>query len=235
MNSTAMLYQTRKCSGIVAGLPVGWIGQIVPNGTASSDEVAALVADQTRQSVSDVVYTNAKTGEAVRRLLRSGKCVNLDWVAFQIALTGAFERVDSGFDPDRNSLVVRAHARQFLRDCLADIVPRNATNGLKASIQSVIDSAAKAEGVITTSTVYVAGLNILVGDAPDEGVWLMSKNGDIAATPEIAANDASTMDLSFGELPPDGNYVLVIKARSGASSDFAPAIAKRNVAVQVNA
>ena len=231
MNTAAMLYQTRKCAGIGTASPKGWIGHILTNGTASAEEVAAIVAADTRQSVSDVVYTNSKTGEAVRRILREGRNVNLDWVSFVITLTGAFESLDDGFERGRNSLMIRAHARQFLRDCLADIVPRNVTNGLRATIQSVIDSAAQSEGTITTATVYVAGINILVGDNPDEGVWLVAKDGSIAATPAITANDASTMDLQFDELPPDGDYTLVVKARSGASTDYAPAIAKRNVAV----
>ena len=230
--NTTVLYQTRKCAGVVEHNPQKWIGQIITNGTASPEAVAALVAESTRQSVSDVMYTNTKTGEAVRRLLREGWNVNLDWVAFIIALTGSFQSVDDGFDPARNALVVRAHARPFLRDCLASVTPRNATGGLKASIQSVIDSAAQSEGTITTTTVYVAGLNILVDGNPDEGVWLVAKDGAIAATPTIVANDASTMDLAFAALPADGDYTLVVKARSGASTDYAPAVARRNVTVR---
>ena len=230
--NTAMLYQTRRCAGVVEPNPQKWIGQVLTNGTASSEEVAALVAENTRQSISDVMYTNTKTGEAIRMLLRAGRNVNLDWVAFTIALTGSFLSVDDGFAPGRNALMVRAHARPFLRDCLASVTPRNATGGLKASIQSVIDSAAQSEGTITTTTVYVAGLNIHVDDNPDEGVWLVTKDGTIVATPTIVANDATTMDLAFAALPDDGSYTLVIKARSGASVDYAPAVARRGVTVR---
>ena len=228
-----MNFQTRRCAGLLVGDEPKWQGMPIINGSASAEEVAALVAEQTHQTVSDVMYTNTKTGEAVRWLLRSGRAVNLDWVAFTIALTGPFKSLNDGFEPGRNALVVRAHARQFIRDCLMDITPRNVTNGLKATIQSVIDSAAQSEGTITTTTVYVAGLNILVDEsASEEGVWLVKKDGTIAAIPTITANDASTMDLAFGELPPDGDYTLVVKARSGASTDYAPATAKRNVTVR---
>lgn len=226
-----IMFYTRKCKGVAIGDTPTWQGFAYANGTASPEEVAAAVAEGTRQSVSDVMYTNTKTGEAIRTILRSGRNVSLDWVAFVIALTGSFERLDSDFDADRNSLVVRAHARPFLRDCLADIIPRNVTNGLVAAVQSVIDSTASAEGIIRTSAVYVAGYNILVGDAPDEGVWLVAKDGTIAATPAIVANNAATMNLEFAELPEDGTYTLLVKARSGASLDFAPATAKRVVTV----
>ena len=227
-----MLFQTRKSRWAAAGSTPLWQGFVYTNGTASPEEVAALVASETRQTVSDVMYTNTKTAEAVRLLLRGGQNVNLDWIAFTIALTGSFQSVDDGFDPARNALVVRAHARQFFKDCFASVTPRNVTGGLKAVIQSVIDSAAQSEGTITTATVYVAGLNILVGGNPDEGVWLVAKDGTVAATPAITANDASTMDLAFAELPADGDYTLVIKARSGASTDYAPAVARRNVTVR---
>ena len=227
-----IMYRTYKYSGAASAEEAGWVGRVLLNGTASSEQVAAAVAEQTGQSVSDVMYTNTKTGEAVRALLRSGYNVSLDWIAFQIVMTGKFDSVDSQFSHDRNSLLVRTHARSFLRDCLRDVTPRNVTNGLRASIQSVIDSAAKVESVITTPTVYVAGLNILVGDASDEGVWLVAKDGAVAAVPSITANTESTMDLAFDELPQDGDYTLVVKARSGASTDFAPAVARRKVTVR---
>lgn len=229
------LFKTQRCAGPHIGEIPLWQGLISVRGTASLEEVAAIVAESTRQTVSDVVYTITKTGEAVYRLLRSGKNVNLDWVAFLIALDGSFDRLDSAFDPSRNSLVARAHSRPFLRDCLKDIVPINVTSGLKATIQSVIDKAAKVEGVISTLQAYVAGLNILVGDAPDEGVWLLAKNGSAVCTPRIVANTATTLDLEFSELPEDGEYTLMVKARSGASTDYAPATARRNITVRRNA
>ena len=232
---TSILYRTRKCAGIIPAGKAGWIGQVVSNGSATAERVAAIVAEQTRQMPSDVLYTNVKTGEAVRSLLRDGNNVNLDWVAFTISLTGAFGTVDDGFTLGRNALMVRAHCRPVLRDCLLGITPRNVTGGLRATVQSVVDGAAQAEGVITVSTVYVSGVNILVDPAnEDEGCWLVAKDGTVAATPAIVANDAATMDLSFAALPPDGEYTLVIKARSGASTDFAPAVARRNVIVNAS-
>ena len=232
MNTSTLFFRTLKCPRIMPEHSSEWVGRVITKGTASPEEVAAVVAEQTRQTVSDVIYTTTKTGEAVRTLLRSGRNVSLDWVAFQIVLTGSFDNVDSNFDPKNNSLAVRASSRRFIKDCLDGIVPRNVTNGLRSVIQSIVDSAAQAEGVITTTTVYVAGLNILVDDNPDEGVWLVADDGTVAATPTITANNASSMDLSFGELPPDGDYTLVVKARSGASTDYAPAVARRCVAVR---
>lgn len=232
---TQMLYQTWKGTELVPGASPYWIGSIILDNTATCEEVAAAVAKKMRLAASDVLYIYVKTGEAVREILQTGRNVNLDWVAFTISLTGAFDSLDDGFSLGRNALVVRAHCRPVLRDCLLGITPRNVTDGLRAAIQSVVDGTAQAECVITVSTVYVAGINILVDPAnADEGAWLMAKDGAVAATPAIVANDAATMDLSFAALPPDGEYTLVIKARSGASTDFAPAVARRNVIVKAS-
>ena len=233
---TQMLYQTQRGAELVPGAAPYWIGKVLLGSTVTPEEVAAVVATKMRLAASDVLYAYVKTGEAVREILQSGRNVNLDWVAFTIALTGAFEKANSPFTPGQNALMVRAHARAVLRDCLAGITPRNATGGLKAAILSVMDNVLMEEGTIAVpSKVLVAGDNILIDPThEDEGVWLVTKAGDVVATPTVLANDASTLDLDFGELPPDGTYTLVVKARTGASTDLAPAVARRTVTVQAS-
>ena len=229
-----ILFQTRKASLPQKEGSSFWLGQAIPGRTATSEEVAAIVAGKLRLSPSDLQYIYVKTGETVREIVMNGRNVNLDWVAFTISLTGSFDKCDSPFTAGRNVLMVRAHARPVLRDCLAGVTPRNATGGLKAAILTVMDNVAMEEGVITVpSKVLVAGNNILIDPThDDEGVWLVDKSGDVAATPAVLSNDASLLDLDFGALPPDGNYALLVKARTGASTDFAPAVARRNVTVR---
>lgn len=233
---TQMLYQTQQGPAIEAGSAPYWTGRVVLGQTATPEEVAAAVARKIRLEASDLLYIYVKTGEAIREILQSGRNINLDWVAFTIALTGTFEKSDSPFTPGQNALRVRAHARPVLRDCLAGVTPRNATGGLKAAILSVMDNVLMEEGIIAVpSKVLVAGDDILIDPThEDEGVWLVAKNGTVAATPTVLANDASTLDLDFGELPPDGAYTLVVKARTGASTDRAPAVARRNVIVEAS-
>ena len=229
-----MLFQTQKGIELIPGAASYWIGRMMSGRAATSEEVAAIVAGKLRLSPSDLQYIYVKTGETVREIVMNGRNVNLDWVAFTISLTGSFKKCDSPFTAGRNVLMVRAHARPVLRDCLAGVTPRNATGGLKAAILSVMDNVAMEEGVITVpSKVLVAGNNILIDSThDDEGVWLVDKNGDVVATPTVLSNDASLLDLDFGELPPDGSYALLVKARTGASTDFAPAVARRNVTVR---
>ena len=229
-----MLFQTQKGIELIPGAASYWIGRMMSGRAATSEEVAAIVAGKLRLSPSDLQYIYVKTGETVREIVMNGRNVNLDWVAFTISLTGSFDKCDSPFTAGRNVLMVRAHARPVLRDCLAGVTPRNATGGLKAAILTVMDNVAMEEGVITVpSKVLVAGNNILIDSThDDEGVWLVDKNGDVVATPTVLSNDASLLDLDFGELPPNGSYALLVKARTGASTDFAPAVARRNVTVR---
>jgi len=229
-----MLFTTQKAAIPMHGDISYWVGRAIRGRTATSEEVAAAVAEKLRLSPSDVKYIYTKTGEIVREIIIGGRNVNLDWVAFTVSLIGSFEKRDSPFTAGRNMLMVRAHSRTGLRDCLANVTPRNVTDGLKAAILSVMDNVAMEECVLTVpSKVLVAGNNILIDSThDDEGVSLLSKNGDVVATPTILSNDASTLDLDFGELPPDGSYTLVVKARTGASMDFAPAVARRNVTVR---
>ena len=233
---TQMIFQTRKGPELVPGAAPYWIGSVLLGNPATPEEVAAAVAGKMRLAASDILYVYVKTGETVREILQSGRNVSLDWVAFTISLTGSFEKSNSPFTPGQNALLIRSHARSAIRDCLAGVTPRNATGGLKAAILSVMDNVLMQEGIIAVpSKVLVAGDNILIDPThDDEGVWLVTKDGDVAATPAVLANDASTLDLDFGELPPDGTYTLVVKARTGASTDLAPAVARRAVTVQAS-
>ena len=72
MNTTPILFRTQKCAGIISVADPGWIGRTLNNGTATAEDVAAIVAEQTRQMPSDALYSIVKTGEAVRTLLRRG-------------------------------------------------------------------------------------------------------------------------------------------------------------------
>lgn len=229
-----LMYRTHRIASPVVAAHGGWYGRPVLSGSVSAEQVARYVAEDLNISQSLVLCIYHRTDEAVVELLQSGRNVNLDLVGYSINLKGSFDYGDSSFDASRNVLAVSAYAKRTLRNCLSDITTRNVTNGLKASIFSIMDGTAAEEGVITVpSKVLVGGLNIHVDANPDEGVWLTSKKGEIVATPEILANTSGTMDLDFGELTmDDGEYVLEIRARGGASTDFAPAVARRTVMVR---
>ena len=167
-------------------------------------------------------------------MLKSGRNINMELVGFSINLTGRFGSKDDSFNSSRNSLQVSAYAKPILRDCLKGLSPRNVSAGLKASIFSVTDDTAFEEGVVTAaSKVLVAGVDILIdAENADEGVWVLDAKGNEVATPTVLANTVGTLDLDFGQLPPDGEYTLLVKARSGASLDYAPATARKTITVR---
>ena len=167
-------------------------------------------------------------------MLKSGRNVNLETVGFSINLKGKFGSKDDAFSPSRNTLAVSAYAKPILRDCLKGVSLRNVTSGLKANVFSVTDDHALVEGVVTVaSRVLVAGVDILItAGNDDEGVWVLDRTGEIAATPTVLANTVGSLDLDLGELPPDGDYTLVVKTRSGASTDYAPATARKSFTIR---
>lgn len=229
-----MQYNTRKSAFTKEdGSPV-WIGMIQPGPAKTQAELFAEASRRAHVDISDVAYIEHKLRETMEDYLKSGSPVLLDWLAVFPSMTGGFDSADGSFNRERNAIVVRAHTRPPMRDCLSGMSARNLTAKLKATILAVTDNVAMLENVLTVaSKILVVGDNVLINRAnPDEGAFLAKKNGEIVATAEILANDASSIDLSFQELPPDGEYVLVVKARNGASTDFEPAVARRNVTVR---
>lgn len=234
MTST-LIFNTFKATGVTAeGKDPYWIGKAVHRPTVNRAQIARRIAAERNVPVEDVLYLYRRTDELIRDMLAEGHNVNMESVGYSINLTGSFGSKDAPFDPNGNALEVSAYAKPIMRDCLKGrLTPRNATGGLKANIGSVTDDSAFLLNTITVpSRVLVVGMDILVTlGAADEGVWLFDRKGTLAATPEITANTVSTIDLDFGELPPDGEYTLVVKARSGASADYAPATARKAVTV----
>ena len=234
MKNNTMMFKTHRVVNEAMSEQPFWVAKPVLGASVSRWEIAQAVASGKGIAVEDVLYVYRRTNEVVTEMLREGCNVNLDLIGFSINLTGKFGSKDATFSASQNSLEVSAYAKPVLRDCLKGITPRNVTNGLKASILSVTDDQAFTLDVVTVpSRVLVAGENLLIdAGRADEGVWLLTKKGEVAATPTVLANTVGTLDLDFGEMPADGEYTLVVKARSGASADFAPAVARKTITVR---
>ena len=230
-----LMFKTRKASGVAtSGESPYWIGMPVLRPSVSTGQIAKLVAESRNASVEDVLWIYRRTNEIIVMMLQKGCNVNMELVGYSINLTGKFGSKDGSFEKGSNLIQVSAYSKPILRDCLSGVTARNVTEGLKASIGSVTDDAAFEVDTITVpSRVLVGGVDLLINPAnADEGVWLFDKKGELAATPSVTANTVDTIDLDFGELPPDGEYTLVVKARSGASTDYAPATARHTVTVR---
>ena len=234
MNSNALMFKTHKVKNETISEQPFWVAIPVRRARVSTGQIAQAVAESRGIPAEDVLYVYRRTDEIVAEMLKSGRNVNLEMVGFSINLTGIFASKDDAFNPSRNALEVSAYAKPILRDCLKGVSLRNVTSGLKASVFSVTDDQTFVEGLVTVaSRVLVAGVDIFItaGNA-DEGVWVFDSNGEIAAAPTVLANTVGSLDLDLGELPPDGDYTLVVKARSGASMDYAPATARKSFTIR---
>lgn len=233
MNNSIMFRTHKVVNEAISEQPF-WVAKPILGPSVSVGQIAQAVAAERGITTDDVLYVYRRTDAIVAEMLKSGRNVNMELVGFSINLTGRFGSKDDSFNSSRNSLQVSAYAKPILRDCLKGLSPRNVSAGLKASIFSVTDDTAFEEGVVTAaSKVLVAGVDILIdAENADEGVWVLDAKGNEVATPTVLANTVGTLDLDFGQLPPDGEYTLLVKARSGASLDYAPATARKTITVR---
>ena len=223
MKNSVIMFKTHKVENEAIAEQPFWVAKPVLGASVELGHIAQAVASSRGISVEDVLYILRRSNEMVAEMLRSGRNVNLEIVGFSINLKGKFNSKDDAFNGSRNALVVSAYAKSILRDCLKGVSLRNVTSGLKASVFSITDDQAFEENVVTAaSRVLVAGVDIMI----DAG------NGEIVLEPTVLANTVGSLDLDFGELPADGVYTLVVKARSGASTDYAPATARKTFTVR---
>ena len=236
MKSTLMFKTYKVVNEAIPGQSF-WVARPVLGTSVGTAQIVADVAEKLSMEPINVLRVMRGTDDAILARVQQGQNVNMELTGYSIGLTGSFDGSDDTFDPERNALRVNAYAKPILRDCLMaeGIVPRNVTHGLKATVFSVQDSVAHEEGVITVaSIVLVAGTNIHMGPNDDEWCGLFTKKGELAARATVLANDGGTADLSFAELPSDGDYYLTVFARNGAPVDRMPAVARRAVTVRTS-
>ena len=236
MKSTLMFKTYKVVNEAIPGQSF-WVARPVLGTSVGTAQIVADVAEKLSMEPINVLRVMRGTDDAILARVQQGQNVNMELTGYSIGLTGSFDGSDDTFDPERNALRVSAYAKPILRDCLMaeGVIPRNVTHGLKATIFSVQDSVVHEEGVITVaSIVLVAGTNIHMGPNDDEWCGLFTKKGELAARATVLANDGGTANLSFAELPIDGEYYLTVFARNGAPADRMPAVARRAVTVRTS-
>ena len=228
------LFNTVQCAGKAVGESPSWRGQVIKNGSVGSAQIVAEVADELGMDAINVLNVIRTTDKMIIAHIRRSETVNMELAGFNINLIGSFDGSDATFDLNRNMLRVSTYAKPVLRDCLKNVTPRNVTHGLRATIFSIQDNVSKEEGVVTVaSKILVAGTNIYMDPAnDDEWCGLFTKAGELVARATVLRNDSATADISFNELPEDGDYIFTIFARNGAPTDRMPATARRAVKVR---
>lgn len=227
-------FKTRHVGGHGKGAGDVWTAKILPNRTVGQLQLAKMLAADGGMPAETVHYLLTRTWTTIMSLLRQGCNVNLEAVRFSLQATGTFPYENSPFDPDRNGIVVRAtttgvirkaprtkQTPQTKRDGLPVLKPVNVLeHTVSDRHMNVTDDKAFLVNVITApSRILVAGVDMLISqDRPDEGVQFISRRDGTAYVPRITANTAGTIDLEFDELPPAGEYSMVVRSRSFSMS-----------------
>ena len=236
-NKQDWLFSPHRVNGVAAKEDApSWYGTVQLGFPVDIAETAVDVAKDTGLSPYQVLHVYDRRDEAILRILRSGRNVSSPLVGYSINMTGSLPTSDADFDPSVNALEVSAYAKAPLRTCLGGIRPRNTVGHLSCSIGSIMDPVAREEGVLTTPDGLMAGRSMMIDPRnDDEHLHLLYRNGQLAAVPLLTANHTGTIDFSlaesFGSLE-DGEYIMELSARNGASTDYAPAVARKAVIIR---
>lgn len=204
------------------------------NGTVTADQLAAAIAEKTKQAKSLAAYFITALNEELAKQILAGYRVNLGQLSTGFTIKGAFASEDERWDPKRHTLVPTIRTLDPLKSALAAVKPNNIVVGLVCSVYSLMDNVTKRLNCICGSNVvHIQGLNLGIdADNPDEGVSLVDENGVVKATATVTRSDAQSVDCSFPTPPEPGVYTLVVACRNGNRTSLAPAVGElKNVTV----
>lgn len=198
-------------------------------GTVGHEELAALLADRTKQDAKLWKYFLDVLADEIDDQLLQGNCVKLGRLLMGFAIRGTFANEDDEFDPATHQLVATMRMLNPLKSKMAAEIPENVTSGLSCIISSAMDAVTKRSSeIIGTHRLLLQGRRLGISpDNPDEGVWLTDQDsGKTVATATVERSDSQTIDCVFEALPEPGLYTLVVACRNGARESLAPAIAR---------
>ena len=186
-----------------------YLGEIVDNRTATTDDVMKMVAELSggRLTPTDAAYMFDKTMRVAMELLRDGYRVDLGYCTLYPVITGTFPFKDSSFDPKRNKLqVVAVPSRETIKDMRA-LEPVNVTpvKYPKPRIDSVCQAPDYTRNRIALSKpfeIYGAALTVRHGD--ESAVLELPDGGtlEVALTRQTAADGAQRIRARLAETPP---------------------------------
>ena len=174
---------------------------------------------------------NATYAVIVENLMK-GYRVDLGWITLSPRIKGAVRTVDA--TPDSSAIEISASLSKELRKCAQNLVPVN--ENVKAA--TVLYELQEVD-CPKTNTLHEPGKRIVLNGSgltmnlsnPDEGIWLETELGATVARADILEVNAATCYFKFDELPPRGKYVLVVSARNGLPTSYAPNRRTRRVKV----
>ena len=186
-----------------------YLGEIVDNRTATTEDVMKMVAEGSagRLSPTDAKYMFDKTMRVAVDLLREGYRVDLGYCTLYPVIAGTFPFKDSPFDPKRNNMqVVAVPSPEMAKDMLA-LQPVNVTpaNSPKPRIDSVCQAPDFTRNRIALSEPFeIHGAALTVRHGDESAVLELPDGGmlEVALTRQTAADGAQRVRARLAETPP---------------------------------
>lgn len=204
-------------------------GHLEYKGKISAPELISRVADDTK--IPESMLANAANGFVKAVILSAGEGKRVIWDNTFVAepvIKGPFPTEDADFDRVRNKLEITAYALGAMRDALVNEIAVNSLAKVKIYVFGSQDAVTKEQNCVTgTNKLLIQGKFVTLDSAKaDEGVYLVGEDAEYKAT--VSANDAQTIDCSFGADVPAGTYRLEVRGRNGHDVNRALAVAAIN-------
>ena len=225
MNQITIPFNLTKVSSSLAGADPKWQARVVAAGIVQYDQFCKAVADDSNRSSEDVDYVCKCAMKVLKANVRQGKIVHIGpEVAFRPVIRGSFATKDADYDADKNAAVVVAITSGDTRNCVASGTKFvNQVSKPKPQINSVVDKDHDEECILyIDGTVYIQGKYLAPDSSqPGEGVFLLdAETKEVVATGTITRSDQQLVNVTFGDWPEEGEYLLKLATRGGYGRDY---------------
>lgn len=184
-------------------------------------EFIARLAERLGKSKADARYINDIHGQVLSTSLAENKAVNTGTLRAFLTIGGSVSEPTAALTPEENPVYACILPLGELKEAVRDFVAVNVTETIEAILYTVqYEGSAATNTIEGNGTLISTGVGLKLTDKADEGVWLEDADGIVVTEKAtITKNDTNLIECSFADLPPAGNYRLVIATRDGGDAD----------------
>jgi len=213
-------FTNTKVSDSIAGETPRWQSHITSGGTCTTNELAAEVAGNLKDSASYVGTILREATNVSKEHLQVGERVTLDGlVRLELAAEGSAASEDAPWDPATNRLIVNAIAYDAVKYAAKDVVPENALKPVSIQLLGAQDATTfEQNAVVKGHTLLLQGKNVKITAAnADEGVFAVNDTAEKKLN--VTSSTAGTVDATVPNDVPAGLYTLELRGRAGLGTN----------------
>jgi len=215
-----LTFTNTKVSDSIAGTTPCWQSHIASTNTVTTDDLAAEVAENLKDSPAYVGTILRETTNVSKEHLQMGERVTLDgFVRLELAAEGSAASEDAPWDPATNRLIVNAIAYDAIKSAAKDLVPENVLKPVSIQLLGAQDATTFEQNVIVKGhTLLVQGKNVKITAAnADEGLYVVNAEGEKKLN--VTASTAGTVDATVPDAVAVGVYTLELRGRAGLGTN----------------